>query len=100
MHPLAALGPTASAAAGVAGDVHAKARAAAQDFEAVFLNAVLQPMFSTIKSEGPFGDGPAGEVWRSLLTDQYARNFASAGGVGIADHVYQALIQAQEGRPA
>ena len=35
-----------------------KARAAAQDFEAVFLNSMFQQMFADV-GEGPFGGGPA-----------------------------------------
>jgi Rod binding domain-containing protein len=104
MSPLAALTPaipaTLNAVGHVAGDIHAKAKAAAKDFEAVFLNTMLQPMFSAMKSDGPFGGGPGTEVWRSLLTDEYAKKFASSGGIGIADHVYQSLIAAQEGRQA
>jgi Rod binding domain-containing protein len=100
MLPVAALAPVIPAALGAAGDFHAKAREAAKEFEAMFLNTMLQPMFSTIKSDGPFGGGHAAEVWRSLLTDEYAKGFASAGGIGIADHVYRALIAAQEGGSA
>jgi Rod binding domain-containing protein len=100
MGPLAALAPAVPAALNAASDVHAKARHAAQEFEAVFLNAMLQPMVSATKTEGPFGGGPAGEVWKSLLTDEYAKSFAAAGGIGIAKHVYSALIAAQEGRSA
>ena len=100
MTALAALSPVAPAALGVAGDIHAKARAAAQEFEAVFLNTMLQPMFTATKAEGPFGGGPGSEMWRSLLTDEYAKSFSKAGGIGIADHVYRSLIAAQEGRSA
>jgi Rod binding domain-containing protein len=75
-----------------------KARSAAQDFEAVFLNTMFQQMFTGIEGEGPFGGGPAIGVWRSLLTDEYAKSFAKAGGLGIADHVYSSLIAAQEAR--
>lgn len=100
MVPLAALAPAVPAALSVAGDIHAKARSAAQEFEAVFLNAMLQPMFSATQTDGPFGGGPGSEVWRSLLTDEYAKTFAKTGGIGIAHHVYQALIAAQEGRSA
>jgi Rod binding domain-containing protein len=100
MVAITALAPMVPAALSVAGDIQAKARTAAQEFEAVFLNAMLQPMFSTTQPDGPFGGGPASEVWRSLLTDEYAKTFAKTGGIGIADHVYRALIAAQEGRPA
>ena len=77
-------------------DNKAKAKAAARDFESVFLNTMFQQMFTGIDGEGPFGGNGASAVWRSLLTDQYARSFAKAGGVGIAADVYRTLIGQQE----
>ena len=75
----------------------AKAKAAAQEFEQVFLSNVLTQMFSGLHGEGPLGDeGPGGEVWRSFLTDQYARQITSAGGIGIAAHVMRELVNVQE----
>jgi Rod binding domain-containing protein len=92
---LATLGATASKAA----DPHAKARATAQDFEAVFLNSMFANMFTKVDGEGPFGGGGTGTgVWRSFLTDEYAKTFAKSGGIGIADHVYRSLIAMQEAR--
>jgi Rod binding domain-containing protein len=76
----------------------AKARVAAQDFEAVFLNSMFQQMFTGIDGDGPFGGNGATGVWRSLLTDEYAKSFAKAGGIGIADQVYRTLIAQQEAR--
>lgn len=72
-----------------------RARAAAQDFEAVFLNTVFQQMFAGLEGDGPMGAGGAG-TWRSFLTDEYAKSFAKAGGVGLADQVYGALLAQQE----
>jgi Rod binding domain-containing protein len=80
------------------GSTNAKARASAQDFEAVFLNSMFQEMFTGIDGEGPFGGGAGTGVWRSFLSDQYARSFAKAGGVGIADQVYKELVAQQEAR--
>jgi flagellar protein FlgJ len=74
----------------------ARAKAAAQNFEAVFLNSMFQEMFTDIGGEGPFGGQGATGVWRSLLTDEYAKTFAKAGGVGIADQVYKTLLAQQE----
>lgn len=76
----------------------AKARAAAQDFEAVFLNSMFQHMFTGISGDGPFGGNGAVGVWRSMLTDEYSKSFAKAGGIGIADQVYRTLIAQQEAR--
>jgi Rod binding domain-containing protein len=72
-----------------------QARSAAQDFEAVFLNTMLQQMFSGV-GEGPFNGGYAGGVWRSFLTDEYSKAFAKKGGIGIADQVYRSLMEIQE----
>ncbi len=93
---------SANAAAGRprAGGNKTQMRAAAQDFEAVFLNSMFQQMFTNIDGEGPFGGSGSGGagVWRSFLTQEYAKTFAKAGGVGIADQVYQSLLQIQEAR--
>ena len=79
-------------------DPKTRARAAAEDFEAVFLNTMFQQMFTSIGKEGPLGDGPATGTWRSFLIDAYSRSVAKAGGIGIADHVYRSLLQQQEVR--
>jgi Rod binding domain-containing protein len=76
----------------------AKAKGAAQDFEAVFLNSMFSQMTSGIKGEGPFGDTPGTGVWRSMLTDQYSKSFAKAGGIGISNDVYRTLILQQANR--
>ncbi|HZP76393.1 MAG TPA: flagellar assembly peptidoglycan hydrolase FlgJ [Pseudolabrys sp.] len=82
----------------LSGDIKAKAHAIAQDFEAVFLNSMFQHMFTSIDGDGPFGAGAKNGVWRSFLTDEYAKSFAQRGGIGIADQVYRSLIQQQEAR--
>ncbi len=73
----------------------AKAKATATDFEAMFLNSMFAQMTSGLKGEGPFGDTVGTGVWRSLLTEQYSKTFAKAGGVGIASDVYRTLIMQQ-----
>jgi Rod binding domain-containing protein len=75
-----------------------KARTQATDFEAMFLQSMFSQMFTGIDGDGPFGGGGAAGVWRSFLSDEYAKSFAKAGGIGIADHVYRTLIAQQEAR--
>jgi Rod binding domain-containing protein len=75
--------------------VKGKAKAAAEDFEAMFLNTMFQQMFTGIDGDGPFGGSGALKVWRSFLTDQYARTFAKSGGIGIASDVYSELLRQQ-----
>ena len=78
--------------------VNSKAWQAAQDFEAVFLNTMFNQMFTGIDGDGPFGGSQALGVWRSFLTDEYAKSFAKQGGVGIASEVYKTLMAQQEVR--
>ncbi|MGJ4904423.1 flagellar assembly peptidoglycan hydrolase FlgJ [Bradyrhizobium sp. HKCCYLRH2060] len=75
----------------------ARAKATATDFEAMFLNSMFSQMTSGVKGEGPFGDTPGTGVWRSMLTEQYSKNFAKAGGVGISNDVFRTLILQQAG---
>ena len=72
-----------------------KAKAAAGQFEAMFLNTMFQQMTNGLSGDGPYGGSGALKIWRSLLTDQYAKQFAKSGGVGIASHVYNTLLKQQ-----
>lgn len=72
-----------------------KAKSQAQDFEAVFLNSMFSQMTSGIKEDGPFGNTPSTGIWRSMMTEQYSKSFAQAGGVGISNDVYRTLILQQ-----
>lgn len=73
------------------------ARAAAQEFESVFLNTMLEGMFAGIKTDGPYGGGTAEKTYRSLLITQYAKQISQNGGLGIADQITRDLIALQEG---
>jgi flagellar protein FlgJ len=98
--------PRAPGAGGLAGsvapagkpaaDFKTKAHTAAVNFEAQFLNSMFSQMLAGVKGDGPFGGGQAVGVWRSFLSEQYAKSFAKAGGIGIADKVYHTLLAQQE----
>jgi Rod binding domain-containing protein len=76
----------------VSPQTQAKAKKSATEFEGMFLNQMFAQMTSGLKGDGPFGDTEGTGVWRSMLTEQYSKNFAKAGGVGIANEVYRTLI--------
>ena len=82
----------------VSAQAQTKAKATATDFEAMFLNSMFSQMTNGIKGEGPFGDTPGTGAWRSMLTEQYSKSFAQAGGVGISNDVYHTLILQQAGK--
>ena len=92
---LSSIGDSAGAQLRNEMQIKGKAKSAAQDFEAMFLNTAFQQMSTGIDGEGPFGGSGALKVWRSFLTNQYAKSFAKAGGVGIANQVYHELLQLQ-----
>jgi Rod binding domain-containing protein len=78
-----------------AGGKKTKVMAAAQSFETEFLNSMFQQMYTDTGNDGPFGGGGATGIWRSLLTDAYAKSFVKAGGIGISNEVYRSLLSRQ-----
>jgi len=77
--------------------VKRQAKAAAEEFEAVFIANMLEGMFSGVEAEPPFGGGESEKTYRGLLVAEYAGEIARGGGIGIADHVYREILLAQEG---
>lgn len=74
----------------------AKARAAAEDFEAFFVSMFLDSMFSGIKTDSLFGGGHAEGVYRSLLNQEYGKTIVKSGGIGLADNVQREILMLQE----
>ena len=97
--------PTAASTASrpaTAHDPHfmAKARKAAEAFEAQALGALLQPMFEGLSGGGPFGGGQAEAMWRPMLITEFGRAMAANGGIGLADSVLAHMLKTQEGAGA
>lgn len=74
----------------------AKAKTAAQDFEAFFLTRMMESMFDGISTDGPFGGGNAEKMYRSLLLDEYGKEMAKLGGIGVQDQVMRTILEMQE----
>jgi peptidoglycan hydrolase FlgJ len=92
---LSSIGDATTAQATAALKVKSKAKAAAQDFESMFLNSMFNEMMTGVDGDGPFGGSGALKVWRSFMVDQYAKSFAKAGGIGIASKIYDTLLRQQ-----
>lgn len=74
-----------------------KIRKTAQDFEAMALGEMLQPMFETVdNSAAPFGGGNAEKQFRSMQVLELGKEVARNGGVGIAHQVYGRMKEMQE----
>jgi len=74
----------------------AKAKAAASEFESVFLSQFLGSMFEGISTDPPFGGGQGEAIFRSLMIDEYAKQMTAQGGIGLADSVTRQLLKGQE----
>jgi len=75
----------------------AKLRQAAQNFEAMALGQLLQPMFATVDTaHGAFGGGAAEAAVQPMLVDALAKNIAAHGGLGLAGPVFASMLRSQE----
>ena len=101
--------PAAKLALGAAGSIvnglanaldpaKAKAKKQADDFETMFLEQVTQQLTATAQgSEGPLGEnGLGGDIYKSQLTQQYAKQIQKAGGLGLSDVIMRDLLRVQE----
>jgi Rod binding domain-containing protein len=66
-----------------------KAAKAQVDFEAVLLNGFVNEMLPKDAS-ATFGQGLAGDMWKSMLADQLSRQIAKSGTLGIAKRLFEA----------
>jgi peptidoglycan hydrolase FlgJ len=78
----------------------AKVAKSAHDFEAMAIGQLLQPMFDTVDtSHGTFGGGAGEEAWKPMLVQEFAKQIANHGGLGLAKPVYDAMMRMQEAKP-
>ena len=69
---------------------------AAKQFEGVFLSEMMSHMFEGVKTDPEFGGGQGEDMFKSLLTNEYGKQMANNGGIGIADQLQKAMIQMQQ----
>ena len=67
-------------------------REACQGFEAMFLDIVFRSMRNTVPENTLFGESNGEKIWHSMLDTELMQNVAKSGGVGIADMMYDNLI--------
>lgn len=75
-----------------------KLKKTAQDFETMFLENVYDRVTANLGEGGLLGSNGAGsDIWRGMLTQQYAKATSQSGGVGLSDDIYAALLKLQSG---
>lgn len=66
-------------------------RAAANEFEAVFLAEMLSHTNLGETSE-TFGGGAGEDAFGSMMTREWANQLTARGGIGLSETIYQALL--------
>ena len=74
----------------------AKMRHTAEGFEAMFLNQMFELMGEGVQADPTFGGGQAENLMRSMLNEQYGKQMAKNGGIGIANAIYREMVRMQE----
>ncbi|NPD65875.1 chemotaxis protein chel [Lichenicola cladoniae] len=70
---------------------------AAQDFEAMAIGQMLEPMFDTVDTaKGLLGGGAAEETFKPMLITEMAKQVEQRGGLGLADSIYAQMLKMQE----
>lgn len=72
----------------------ARAKEAAQEFEAIFLSQMLATMTQELGGAGGVAGG--GEVYHDMFTKEVAKMISRSGGIGVADVILQEILKTQE----
>ena len=78
-------------------DSDARLMAAARNLESTFLSEMLKHA-GLGESAGAFGGGAGEDQFASLLRDAQASAIVQAGGVGLAQSLFEALKEANDGK--
>ncbi|CAG1772299.1 Murein DD-endopeptidase MepM [uncultured bacterium] len=66
-------------------------RAAAAEFESLFINQMMKSMRESIGKSELFHGGNAEEIYTSMLDTELSKNMAKAGGIGLANMLLRQL---------
>lgn len=68
-----------------------KLRDACQQFEAVFINQMLQRMRATVPKDGFWGDSMGVKIFQDMQDEQTSKDMSTAGGMGLGEMLYQQM---------
>jgi flagellar protein FlgJ len=89
---------TAAQAASMSTADQKKIKKTAQDFEGFFIGQMMGSMTEGLETDSYFGGGHGEEMWRSMLNQEYGKEVAKSGRLGIASTVMAGMLRAQEER--
>jgi len=71
-------------------------RKSAKEIESLFVSQMMEHMWKDVKVNEFTGGGQGEKIFRSFMVDEYGKEIASSGQLGIADTVLEQLLQYQE----
>jgi flagellar protein FlgJ len=77
-----------------------KVREAAEKFESFFIGQMMEHMKAGMETDPLFGGGPGEDMWKSMLNQEYGKEIAKTGRLGITEQVMQGMLRMQEQRDA
>jgi Rod binding domain-containing protein len=72
-----------------------KIRETAQKFESSFLSVMMQSMTAGMKTPEVGGGGTGEDMFKSLLSEEMAKQVSRAGGIGVAAAVQKEMLKMQ-----
>ena len=88
----------ASNAVGISAADQKKIKKTAQDFEGFFVGQMMETMTEGLETDSYFGGGHGEDMWRSMMNQEYGKEVAKSGRLGIGNTVMTAMLRAQEER--
>lgn len=71
-------------------------KAAAKEFEAMFMSEMFSHMFEGVETDPMFGGGGGEKMFRSMLIQEYGKIMSKGKGIGISDQIQKFMLQTQE----
>src|SRR5438128_248004 len=69
-----------------------KLHEAAQEFESLFIDQMLQTMRRSMPEGGLLGAGSGQRTFREMLDQEMSRQIAHSGGLGVGELLWQQLV--------
>jgi flagellar protein FlgJ len=76
----------------------AKLKKASEDFEALFINQLMQSMRRTVLKSKLLEDAPGKEVYQSLFDREISKKMAQKGALGVGKIIYRNVLEHEKAR--
>ena len=75
-----------------------KLKKACEDFEALFINQLMQSMRRTVLKSKFLEDAPGKEVYQSLFDREISKKMAQKGALGVGKIIYRKVLEHEKAR--